>query len=434
MLGDHAVAAGLRLGSRCHVLEPACDGGDLVLDRAHHIADTVHVVAGVARQGPDVGGHHGEPAAALARPGRLHRAADGEHVGLHRDQGDAVDDLLDTPAGDVEPADQVDHRAGVVLRPVDALGQAVDGRVVGGELRRQQIRPGDSVGCGDARGVGGLPDLRHGGGGLLRRGGLGLGAAADLVDRGEDLPGRARQLLHRGGQLLGGGPDLFGARNQGRPRQGRFGHLRQRVGGSLALLERGRLLLHGALGLGRGGGLLLGGAGHLLGAKLGLAQPRLGLDRRAQDFLRAAGEGAHTFADRGEAADHGLPACGLAARLLGRRLDAGGDDAHVGGDRVGERLHLAGPLLRHFREGADLVGDDGEPAPVVASPRGFDRRVQGQQVRLVGDVPHDGGDLADVGGLGVERAHDVHQAELARRVVLHRGDQRLNLPRHRDQQ
>ena len=433
-LGDPAVAADLRGRGRSQVLEPARNGADLVLDGPHHVADAVHVVAGITGQGADIGRYDGEPTAPLTCPRRLHRAADGKHVGLHRDQRDAVDDLLDSPAGDVETADQLDHRARIVLRLADALGQGVDGRVVGRQPRRQQIRPGHRVGRGGTRNVGGLPDLHHGGGGLMRRRGLGLRAAADLVDRGEDLPGGPGQLLHRGGKLLGGGPDLFGARRQGRPRHRRFCHLRQRMGGLLALLERGRLLLHGALRLGRGGGLLLGGASHLLGAALGLAHPRLRLDRRRQDSLRAAREAAHVLTDGNQAADHGLPAFGLVARLLGRCLDTGGDGTHVGGDRIGQRLHFAGPLLRHFGEGADLVGDDGEAAPVIPGPRGLDRRIQRQQVRLVGDIAHDGGDLGDVAGLGVQRAHDVHQTELAGRVVLHGGDQRLDLPRHRHQQ
>ena len=63
------------------------------------------------------------------------------------------------------------------------------------------------------------------------------------------------------------------------------------------------------------------------------------------------------------------------ARRDARRHDAG-------------HLHdVVRRLLRLLGELAHFVGDDGETAARVAGARGFDRRVEREQVRLIGDLP-----------------------------------------------
>jgi len=65
-----------------------------------------------------------------------------------------------------------------------------------------------------------------------------------------------------------------------------------------------------------------------------------------------------------------------------------------GGD---QRSDLLGRLLAPFGEMAHFLGDDGETPPLFTGARGLDGRVQGQQVRLVGDVADHLHDLADLG-------------------------------------
>ena len=65
-----------------------------------------------------------------------------------------------------------------------------------------------------------------------------------------------------------------------------------------------------------------------------------------------------------------------------------------------DALHEAGDLLRRLGhalgERANLVGDLGEATPVFAAHRRLDRRVEREQVRLVGDVLDEADDLADL--------------------------------------
>ena len=67
------------------------------------------------------------------------------------------------------------------------------------------------------------------------------------------------------------------------------------------------------------------------------------------------------------------------------------------GDRRGGRLGLLGQL-------ADLVGDDREPAALLAGAGGLDGRVQRQQVGLLGDAGDRLDDAADALGLLAEAA------------------------------
>jgi hypothetical protein len=50
------------------------------------------------------------------------------------------------------------------------------------------------------------------------------------------------------------------------------------------------------------------------------------------------------------------------------------------------------------RQGAHLVRDNGESAPLLTGPGRFDRRIQGKQVGLLRDTANDIQDAADVLG------------------------------------
>ena len=75
-----------------------------------------------------------------------------------------------------------------------------------------------------------------------------------------------------------------------------------------------------------------------------------------------------------------------ATRLTRRALDAG----DVPGDLLGSARSLVGEIL-------DFDGYHGEAAARIARPRGLDRRVQGQQIRLRGDVRDQADGLTDLG-------------------------------------
>ena len=87
-------------------------------------------------------------------------------------------------------------------------------------------------------------------------------------------------------------------------------------------------------------------------------------------------------------------ACAIAAAAAA--LTVRGRIADVLLDLFGEALHLQRALVGDVGEGSDLLGDDGEAAPVVSGARGFDRRVEGKQVCLVGDPADRAGNLADI--------------------------------------
>ena len=73
------------------------------------------------------------------------------------------------------------------------------------------------------------------------------------------------------------------------------------------------------------------------------------------------------------------------------------------GDEFGDFL---GGLRRFFRQLAHFIGDDGESQPVFAGARRFDRRVQRQQVGLLGQIVNHLHDLADIVGALSEHADD----------------------------
>src|SRR5581483_7751080 len=94
--------------------------------------------------------------------------------------------------------------------------------------------------------------------------------------------------------------------------------------------------------------------------------------------------------DRVDLADRLADGLDRRDRGAGRLLDA----ADLAADLVGRPRRLRGEAL-HLR------GNDGEAFAGFAGARGFDRRVQRQQVGLAGNVVDQAHDLADlVGGLG----------------------------------
>ena len=175
-------------------------------------------------------------------------------------------------------------------------------------------------------------------------------------------PERAQQLvdvLGRGGQVERLGAHLRGVLVD-------LGH-----GEDAALHVAGHLAQRLKLLLG-GRGDALGGLGELLGE---LADPAHGLARgvRVGDAVAVGAGGVDGLAQRVEV--------GV----------GGGDDA---GDAARLGLAVGGEL-------ADLVGHDAEGGAVGAGARGLDRRVERQQLGLVGDLLDDareGGDLRELLG------------------------------------
>ena len=117
--------------------------------------------------------------------------------------------------------------------------------------------------------------------------------------------------------------------------------------------------------------------------------------------------------------------------------DAVLDRARPGGGGIGGRggragdlgedgVDAGGGLARLLGQRADLVGDDGEAAAVLAGAGGLDRGVEGQQVGALGQLADGDGDLAgaadvlgqaaDVGGDGLDAAAGLAHAR------DHRGD------------
>ena len=101
----------------------------------------------------------------------------------------------------------------------------------------------------------------------------------------------------------------------------------------------------------------------------------------------------------------------IAADLLDRRHRRGGvalDRQHPAGDVLGRLRRLLGQLL-------DLVGDHGEALARLAGPRRLDRRVQRQQVGLLGDARDHLDHVADL-GRGLAQLRDRRRRGLGGRA------------------
>src|SRR5471032_2932609 len=166
---------------------------------------------------------------------------------------------------------------------------------------------------------------------------------------------------------------------------GRLARRRLHIGGAPGQLEEGHGLLQ-----------LLGLAAHLLGRRRqllgtggvllrGLAQLRDGridLADAGRLFLRRRRDLLHQV---GGAADVGHDLVEQAAGAFGQLHAAAGDLL----DFLGRHLAALGQL-------AHLGGDDGEALAMFAGARRLDRRVQRQQIGLIGDVVDDADLLGDL--------------------------------------
>ena len=199
--------------------------------------------------------------------------------------------------------------------------------------------------------------------------------------------------------------------------------------GRLALLERLGLLLHCCLGLAGGRRLFFRRAGDQGCALFRFGRGAIGLQGFGQGLLAAVGDLLHIRAQAVEALDGGGAGLRFVDRGFGRLLQSGGDLAHVGLDSRSELLHLLRALLGSLGERAHFVGDDREAAAVIAGACRFDRRVQRQEIGLIGDAADRGGDLADVLGAPLEFADELDRRALTEAVALDRADGRADLHR-----
>ncbi len=153
---------------------------------------------------------------------------------------------------------------------------------------------------------------------------------------------------------------------------GRLGVLRHR---RVALLSHGGDVFDIAGNVGGGSSLLLRGIGyvaHLVGRVDGLGMNLVELASRHRRKRQALLHLRHRLL---HSTNHAL------------RLTLDGSDLFAD-----FRSRQAGP----FGEFANLVGNHCKAAPLLAGPRRFDGRVQGQQVGLVGDFLDHVGDTADI--------------------------------------
>src|SRR3954453_7256145 len=206
---------------------------------------------------------------------------------------------------------------------------------------------------------------------------------AELPDEALELLGGAGQLLRRRGDLL----------------------------------RRGARLLRGGRHLLRRGRGLLGDGGDLGHVGLDLLRARRDLLDRGGDLLDAAVHVGDRVAERQERLagllDRRDPVLGATGAVLDDLDGLGGlalDLADERGDRGGRRLALLGQL-------ADLLGDHGEAAALLAGARGLDGRVQRQQVRLLRDAGDRGHDALDLTRLRAQLADRLRRVQ---RAVTHR--------------
>ena len=143
--------------------------------------------------------------------------------------------------------------------------------------------------------------------------------------------------------------------------------------------------LAGGLGDFAGGSGLLGGGG---GDEVDLVLDLLGgLDDRLEAVAGAGGL-SHAGFDGGAAFLHDFESL---AGLFLNAADGAGD--------------LFGGALGALGQAANLAGDDGKSAAMLAGAGGLDGRVQGQQVGLLADLLNHVDDLADLLGAMGQRSH-----------------------------
>ena len=185
---------GLRAGD--DALEFATHGRDLALDRKHRVFDANGVLTGIARKAADILRYDGESFAELTGARRFDRAVHRQHVGLDRHHADSIDDLVNVAADVFEASDQFQALTHRLYRPRHALRQVADLQPAFAKHRVHPPGPFKRRRGAFAERLRGLLDLIHRRAGFLRRGGLLLGSAADLIYRTHDLRSRARHLLN----------------------------------------------------------------------------------------------------------------------------------------------------------------------------------------------------------------------------------------------
>ena len=99
----------------------------------------------------------------------------------------------------------------------------------------------------------------------------------------------------------------------------------------------------------------------------------------------------------------------------------------------GEALHVLRAFFRGFCQCSNFVGHYCETAAMVPSTRGFDRRIQRQQISLVGNLADGLGDIADARRLFAQSRHDVDGAGLPVAIVLDIAGPGSNLTRRLEQ-
>jgi hypothetical protein len=165
----------------------------------------------------------------------------------------ASGNLLDLAGRVVEAANQHQDFTRLGHRLLDAAGKLADRIVCVVRGFRDRVDPVERVLRRLPRHLRRALNLAHRAIGFLRRSGLDLRASCDLLDRDEDLAGRAGQFLHRRRELLGRRADFDRRAFASRAVLQARGLLGQRLSGLLALVERDALLLHRLLRLGGGG-------------------------------------------------------------------------------------------------------------------------------------------------------------------------------------
>ncbi len=95
---------------------------------------------------------------------------------------------------------------------------------------------------------------------------------------------------------------------------------------------------------------------------------------------------------------------------VARRADEGDAAFDFGCRGRDQRLDLLGSVRRALRQFAHFLGDDRKAAAGVARTGSFDTGVEGEKVRLEGDLIDHGDDLADLVGRVLDPAHGVDGA------------------------
>ena len=173
--------------------------------------------------------------------------------------------------------------------------------------------------------------------------------------------------------------------------------------------------------------MLLGGSGHLLGPALRFPGSGFGLDSGEKNLLAAGRQGGDVRSDLVQGRDDCLAGLRIHRSLFGDGLDLRRNGADIGRDPIGHALDIGSALLRRAGQGPHLVGYDREAATFVAGASGLDGGVEGQEVRLVGNLAHHTGDFSDIGGMSLEHGNQFDGSALTDRIGLDCSDRGVDL-------